>query len=94
MTTNYSIRFLKAGQFNIEMDSNLSKKEILELAQQRLYIMADIEIIKAMHDINVPRGSSCSVFDADNLVVEAIEDSSNDYDLIYQTNLWKAYSGE
>ena len=86
----YSIRFLRQGSVDIEVDEQLTKEQLIEVATQKLESMSDNEIIEAMSDFVNPEING--YFDSAPLV-DAIEDSDNDFDIVYSSFAWKAYAG-
>jgi hypothetical protein len=91
MTKQLSIRFLKQGIVHIEVPTEVSIEETLELAKAKLDSMSNQDLVRAMSDYT-PSGSNPSRFDADSFQVEAVEDE--EYNLLYATPLWKAYINE
>jgi len=88
-----TVRFLKQGLVNIEMPSNLSVEEEVRFAKDYLDTLSDQDLVLAMSDC-VPSGPNPTRFDADSFQVEALEDTSNDYKVVYSTDLWKEYINE
>jgi hypothetical protein len=91
MTKQLSIRFLKQGLVHIEVPTESSIEETLELAKSKLDSMSDQDLVIAMSDCT-PSGPNPSRFDADSFQIEAVEDE--EYNLLYATTLWKDYINE
>ena len=68
----------------------VSSKEIENFTQAKLLSLSDETIALSLTDIDA-NSSSPTVYDGDNLVVEAVEDNDNNYDLLYGSSMWSAY---
>lgn len=86
------IRYLLNGSMIIDEPvgfKDMTKEEKLDYASEELASMSDSKIYLSTATID----NGDSMYDGDDLVVEAIEDLS-DYSVIAQTELWKAYHNE
>ena len=91
MKKQLNIRFLKAGSATIKVADGLTKVMLVKLAQDALDEMSDSQIIESLQDFTYDDMPARTLFDADNLQIDAIEDPEDDYNLLYQTKAWEGY---
>ena len=84
------LRYMKNGAVEAQVPKELNAQEIGEYTQSILVSLSDRDIMDGLEDM--PKGSE-SMFDGNDLIIEAVEDVNNDYKRLYQTPLWaRCYS--